>query len=47
MKCSLLINPLLTSLRGLNFRSLYCPLSFDYGVYSEMTISLRMIKQCI
>jgi len=32
------------SSRGLGFYSLYCPLCFDYGVYSEMIMNLRMIK---
>jgi len=31
-------------LKGLDFCSLYCPLCFDYGVYSKVMINLRLTK---
>jgi len=44
IKRSLLINATLNKqIRDIGFGSLYCPLCFDYGIYSEMIMNLRMI----
>jgi len=45
MKHSLVLNPTLNKqVKRSRFCSLYCPLCFDYGVYNEMIINLRMMK---